>query len=80
MILLELQEQKRILESFTNGKSAHTLEKSLEKVQTIETEKQQLNSEIVVQEETEMSTEGEEKPKQKVYSIFQKKPFNSDNK
>ena len=54
MILLELQEQKRILESFTNGKSAHTLEKSLEKVQTIETEKQQLNSEIVVQEETEM--------------------------
>ena len=66
MILLELQEQKRILESFTNGKSAHTLEKSLEKVQTIETEKQQLNSEIVVQEETEMSTEGEEKPKQKI--------------
>ena len=80
MILLELQEQKRILESFTNGKSAHTLEKSLEKVQTIETEKQQLNSEIVVQEETEMSTEGEEKPKQKIYSIFQKRPFNSDNK
>lgn len=80
IILLELQEQKRILESFTNGKSAHTLEKSLEKVQTIETEKQQLNSEIVVQEETEMSTEGEEKPKQKVYSIFQKKTFNSDNK
>ena len=71
VVILNLLEYQKKLESFTNDNSEHTLEKSLSNTQTIETER------IVTEEYTEpIAPEVEEKGK----VLVMKKPYKPNDK